>query len=474
MQGGGRFDGREAAVVGLCIVTRIVLRDAVVVDSGVAGSGEDFQSVLVGDLGPRARGVIASAALGVIVGALGVLAAVLVLELSDDRTYAPLVGAVAIAVWVAGGTGGVAAIVTGWAIAVWALTAPRVSFPVGADVDLRWAVALVVGIVVAGVGIGMRRGHERAADAAEREERSRLRVERLQALAASLSAALTVEEVARVMVEGVSRGDRRPRWRARPRRGRRARDRRSAGARGQTLRPGSRLPLTTRAPITTAAREGKPAWAQRRREFVSRFPDGAALAPYASGALAVPVFIGERLAGAMGFPFRIRMRSRQRCALVARIAADLGGQALERAGVLRAGAELPRGARSDPRRRAALPAGRDPQRRWQLSVCAEARRAFGCDVVQVWTPVDGDQLEVTWRDPPSDVIPPGTRIDFADFPGLIDEMRAFRSMFVPNAQEHTRGEALRHAQRARAVLVAADPDRDRRAVRADPGAAVGA
>ena len=48
------------------------------------------------------------------------------------------------------------------------------------------------------------------------------------------------------------------------------------------------------------------------------------------------------------------------------------------------------------------------------------------------------QLEVAWRDPPSDVIPPGTRVDFADFPGLIEEMRAFRSMFVPNAQLKTR------------------------------------
>ena len=45
------------------------------------------------------------------------------------------------------------------------------------------------------------------------------------------------------------------------------------------------------------------------------------------------------------------------------------------------------------------------------------------------------------------MIPPGTRIDFADFPGLIEEMRAFRSMFVPNAQERTRGEAQRHAKR---------------------------
>ena len=75
------------------------------------------------------------------------------------------------------------------------------------------------------------------------------------------------------------------------------------GAHGLTLPPGTRLPLTTRAPITTAAREGKPAWAQRRQELTARFPDTPPLAPYASGALGVPVFVGERLAGSMGFPF---------------------------------------------------------------------------------------------------------------------------------------------------------------------------
>ena len=37
-----------------------------------------------------------------------------------------------------------------------------------------------------------------------------------------------------------------------------------AGAPGQTLQPGSRMPLSTRAPIATAARDGLPAWVQRR------------------------------------------------------------------------------------------------------------------------------------------------------------------------------------------------------------------
>ena len=187
----------------------------------------------------------------------------------------------------------------------------------------------------------------------------------------------------------------------------------------------------------------------------------------------MPVFVGERLAGAMGFPFQEPDAITAEVRALARIAADLGGQALERAGLY----ELERSSRESLDRVLAV-APRFQQgatlEAVVVSICAEARRAFGCDVVQIWTPVDDEQLEVAWRDPPSDVHPAGTRIDFADFPGLIEEMRAFRSMFVPNAQERTRGEALRHAQRLGLVLVAADPDRDRRAVRADPGAAVGA
>ena len=408
---------------------------------------EPAERPLVADLGPHVRGVIAAVALGFAIGVVGVLVAEALSGLSDEVVYAPLLGAVAVAVWLAGRPGVIAAIVGGWALAAYAITPPRMSFSFASRDDLvRWTVSLAIGVVIAAVGITMRRGQERAAKAAENEERSRLRVEGLQALAASLSAALTVEEVAAVMVEGVptaigARGGALGLVEANelvivdPR-----------GAKGQTLRPGARFPLTARAPITTAAREGKPTWVQRRAEFVSKFAEGAALAPYASGALAVPVFVGERLAGAMGFPFQQPDAITAEVRALARIAADLGGQALERAGLY----ELERSSREALDRVLAV-APRFQQRATLeavlVSICAEARRSFGCDVVQIWTPVDDEQLEVAWRDPPSEVIPPGLRVDFADFPGLIEEMRAFRSMFVPNAQERTRGEALRHAQR---------------------------
>ncbi len=397
-------------------------------------------------LRPRARGPVTAIVVGGLVGSLGVLASALVLTVSDQVTYAPIVGAVAVAVWAAGGVGGLASVVTGWLVAAWALTPPRMSFQFQSrDEFVRWAIALAVGVVVAGVGFGMRRGHERAADAAERAERSRLSVERLQKLAAALSAALTPEEVARVLVDGVpvaigARGgavgliDGDDLVIVDP-----------AGSVGQTLSPGLRMPLTLRAPITMAAREGEPAWAQRRRDFVSRFADGAALAPYASGALAVPLLTGSRVVGAMGFPFADPDAITEEIRAVAQIAAELGGQALERSDFYaqeRTSREaLERILAVAPRFQQGATAEAVIE-----SVCAEARRTVGCDAVQVWSPLEGDELEVSWRDPPSTVIPPGTRLAFSDFPGLLEGMRELRSMFVPNAQEHTRGDALRHAR----------------------------
>ncbi len=398
-------------------------------------------------LGPQVRGRLVSVGIGAIAGGLGVLVvAVIRAAVVETTVFTPLIGAVVVAVWLAGWRAAVAAMITGWGIADWALTPPEGSFAMSSREDVvRWSMSLLIGGVIATVGFKMRRGHERAAAAAEREERSRLRVERLQALAGDLSAALTLEEVAGVLVGGVPgvigatggslglvEGDELvivdPR-----------------GAQGQTLTPGSRFPLSTRAPITSAASTGRPVWVQRRRDFVELFPEGAALAPYASGALAVPVFVGDRLAAAMGFPFVDADSITADVRTVAFIAADLGGQALERAGLY----EEERSSRESLERILAVAPRfqRDATpEEIVISICAEARRAFGCDVVQVWTPVEADDLEVTWRDPPIERIPPGTRLAWANFPGLVELMRAAKSMFVSNAQVGSRGLAQLHAR----------------------------
>ena len=112
------------------------------------------------ELGPRRPpGRLSEVAVGVVVGALGVAAALLVLAVSDDVTYAPLVGAVAVSVWAGGERGGVTAVITAWLLASRALTDSGVRLPLGLEIDLRWGVALVFGAIVAAVGFGMRRGH---------------------------------------------------------------------------------------------------------------------------------------------------------------------------------------------------------------------------------------------------------------------------------------------------------------------------
>ena len=234
------------------------------------------------------------------------------------------------------------------------------------------------------------------------------------------------------------------------------------GATGQTLRPGARLPLTTRAPITTAAREGKPAWAQRRAEFVSRSPTArrwrrmprARWPCRSSSASAWRARWDSRL------PSRTRSRSEVRA--LARIAADLGGQALERAGLYEqerssrealdrilavaprfqqgatpeavVGLGLRRGApRLRLRRGAGLDAGRRRAARGRLARPAERRDPAG----------HADRLRRL----------PGPDRGDARVPVDVRPERA--------AAHARRGAAACRA--ARPVLVAPDPDRDRRA-----------
>ena len=351
-------------------------------------------------------------------------------------------GAVAVAVWLAGGEGAVAALVVRvGCCSAWALATPRI------PVRLRRRATSSSGgpcrspsassSPASASGCDAARNGRRTAAASE--ERTRLRVERLQALAASLSAALTVEQVAGVMVEGVPaaigasggalgliEGDELvivdPR-----------------GARGQTLRPGTRLPLTTRAPITTAAREGKPAWVQRRQEFVSRFADGAALAPYASGALARAGLRRRAARRRDGVSVREPDAITAEVRTVARIAADLGGQALERAGLYELGAELARGARS---RSSPSPRASSRARRRRPSPSRSAPRRAGRSAAtssRSGRPIDDDAARGDLARPAERRDPSRDADRLRDFPGLIDEMRAFRSMFVPNAQQHTRG-----------------------------------
>jgi GAF domain-containing protein/anti-sigma regulatory factor (Ser/Thr protein kinase) len=198
-------------------------------------------------------------------------------------------------------------------------------------VTRRWAVSLIVALVLVWIAWSLQRlRHKEAARATEAEEASATAKD-LQELARALSVAATPTEVAQALVShmpdllgaaGGSLGliddgelliiDPGPTTRA-------------------ALQPGLRLPLSTRAPIAAAARTGKPAYANTRGELERVYPDGAQLVRYAASSLAVPLKVAGEVVGSTGFPFAHPHAVDEDMIALATVAAEAGGQALERA-----------------------------------------------------------------------------------------------------------------------------------------------
>ncbi len=384
-------------------------------------------------------------AIALVATGLALAVAGLLLFWSSTVSYSPLIGAVALSVWFGGLGPGLLSIAVGWLCAWALLEEPRGSFDLQeADSVARLLVPFVVSLLIVWLAWVMRIGRERAAERAETAERSRSTTEALQDLASALSSAVTPPDVAHALVErvpamlgamGASLGlvDGEELHVVDPQ-----------GSGPQMLTPGLRLRLSTRAPITEAARRNAPAFAATREEFERSYPDGARLAPTAAGALAVPLASGSRVLGSMGMPFASPHAIDEETIALARIAAELGGQALERADVFdqeRLSREgLDRVVRLAPRF-----AGESPET-VVAAICEEARETLGADIAQVWSSVSPDVFEVMWRDPPHELIPPGTLIEFADFPGLREAMDRFETMFMPDSQQGVTGLALKHAK----------------------------
>jgi serine phosphatase RsbU (regulator of sigma subunit)/anti-sigma regulatory factor (Ser/Thr protein kinase) len=281
-------------------------------------------------LGPRTRGRAAATALGAVLGLGGVALGVVLHSLTSGASYAQLVGAVALAMLLGGVPAGVAATVVGWGLGAFVLEDSRwQSVFDDRDALLRWSTSLLAAAVVVAVGWAMRRGHERAAVAAVEAERSRRRLEAIQELTASLSAAVRPADVAGALAGGVvdvlgaqhgafglvegdelivvESGSEIPRDHA----------------------TGTSTPLSARTPLAAAAREGHVVWVERHAELARAFPDAAARG--AASVLAVPVRRGGSVIGAMAFAFREPAAVTLERRAVAALAAELGGQALERA-----------------------------------------------------------------------------------------------------------------------------------------------
>lgn len=382
------------------------------------------------------------AAVGLAAGAVAVTTA---LRGHDADTFAPLIGAVAVSCWYGGLGPGLLSIGLAWTAAWYAFVSPRWSWEFTDSSELlRWLVPLLVSIVIVWFSWALRRAGTKAEVRAESAEQERFKTESLQQLASELSSALTPSDVAHTLVErvpgtlGAAGGalglleadvlqivD-------------------PAGSPRQTIPPGTRLPLDALAPIVIAARTGEVTFASTRDRFEQDFPDGAALAPYAAGALAMPLRAGGKIVGSMGFPFREPDAIDDEVLAVARLAADLGGQALERAGLY----EQERQSREGLDRIVRLAPRFDSESPESVveMICKEAMATFGSDVAQLWTVVDGEVFEVAWREPASDRIPPGTRVQASDFPGLAENLEKLEPLFIVDSLVDVRGVALEHAR----------------------------
>jgi serine phosphatase RsbU (regulator of sigma subunit)/anti-sigma regulatory factor (Ser/Thr protein kinase) len=354
--------------------------------------------------------------------------------------YALLVGAVAVTVWYGGFGPAVVVLVLGW-MTTFVIFVGESDLPDGGSEEelLTWSTALVVGLGVVWVSGVMRLGRERAGRAAEEAVASIRTVSGLQELATALSAALRPSDVAHALIERTPA---------------------LLGARGgalgliegeelvivdpqgvdsQTHRPGFRLPLTARAPITRAAATGSAIHVGDRETFEREYPDGAALTLYAHGALAVPLRAGGQAVGSMSFLFEQDSPGHEDAEAIALIAADLGGQALDRSQLYAREREsrraLDRVLRVAPRFHA------DTVESAANAICSEARRTFGADVAMLWRRHEGS-LGLMCSDPGREELPQGLTADLDDFPELKRAVETVQVAFVPDVQAEARGEGL--------------------------------
>jgi GAF domain-containing protein/anti-sigma regulatory factor (Ser/Thr protein kinase) len=374
--------------------------------------------------------------------ALG-LSAVL-LPATDEPTYVPLVGAAALSAWYGGLGPGLVTVALAWPLAFFFVAPPRGSADIESGELASWLVALAVAVAIVWLAWLLRRSQRSA-------ERSTSSAESLQELAAALSAAAEPTQVANsliatvpgmlgatggslALIEGSELVIVDP-----------------GGAPRQALPPGLQLPLATRAILATAARDGIPVYVNSREEFEERYPEGALLAPASACALAVPIRTGGQVVGSMSFMFEAPGSIDGGVVDLALVAADLGGHALERA-QLYAQEQQVREALDRVARLAPLFADAEPED-VPLAVCSEARSTFDVDAVQLLT-VDGDQLEVIARDPPSEIFPAGLRVAMGDLLGLDRVVEHLETYFLHDAREAASGIPLDRVKRAgiRSVL----------------------
>ncbi len=375
----------------------------------------------------------------------------LLLPLSDDPLFSPLVGTVVIVSVYYGVGPALAATAVGWFVALLVFVEPRWSLLPTLSGATRWGIGLVVALVLIWVSWTLRRFGAEATERATEAERSTAVARDLHELAAALASAATPSEVAAALLTrvpdllgseggslGLVEGDELlvvdPAEGPRP-----------------ALQPGLRLPLSTRRPSRPRPARGTP-----------RTPPPGTSSPASTrtepGSRAMrrrrsQCRCGSRdeSSGRSAFRSSNLRRSTRTSFPLALVAAELGGQALGRSLVY----ERERSAREGLDRVARLVprfADEPPETVARRSAPRHARcstptsRSSGRST-------DGF-LEVIWREPPSPDTPPGHVVEPQDYPGMQLSLERREPTFFPDARTTVQGERLERilAEGVRSVL----------------------
>ena len=362
------------------------------------------------------------------------------LLVGDDPIYAPLIGAIALTVWLEGVGPAAVSLVIGWALALVLLVGPHGDLEIGHQEDfIRWCVNLAIAaliVVIAGV---LRIGRQRATDVATNVESSLRRAQALQELGGELAAAASSVEVSRALAGHAAA---------------------FLGAQGAALGlldaedvlvvdaigiaasrvPGRRVSLDQRTLLSVALREGRIVRADDRATLEAEFPDSAAMLPaLVQSAVAVPLHRADGPVGVVEFLFDRPNAIDDELLTVASTAAGLTEQALERARLYERERETNR----------ALERILQVAPRFQVGtaeevtavICREARTTFGADYGVLWRIRDGE-LELLRSDPLRDEWPTGLRVPLQDFPGLESAVESLGASFVADVLSEARGEGL--------------------------------
>jgi serine phosphatase RsbU (regulator of sigma subunit)/anti-sigma regulatory factor (Ser/Thr protein kinase) len=382
----------------------------------------------------------------VLAAAIGVSGDLLLSTVLDGTPlYAVLVGAVVLSVAYGGLGPGIVTLALAWTGALWLLEPPRGELAIEDGSEwVRWGAALAIAAFLLAFMVLLRRERERATTAVEAAEDTIRDTSGLQDLAAACSASLTRAEVARALVERLP-------GLLGARAGAMAMidgpdlvvvDPESAAV--QTHRPSAHIPLTARAPIARAAASGDRVVVRDRASLEQSYPDAIVFTPYARAAVAVPLRIAGKVVGSISCLYDDEAAMIEDAEAVAQIAADLGGQALERAGLYEVESESRRALDRILRMSPAFHA--DSEEEVTEAVCREARMAFGADVGVLWK-LDGRKLELVRCDPALEPMAPGLAASLDDFPRLKDALDNLQVSFVEDVQREAIGDGLGRVRR---------------------------